>query len=231
MPEPQQRPQGRGQLLSRLRRQPPGLGGQERRHIAGRQPPRIRAGHSDAARHERADHIEVTAGYLDLKAAFAQQVAAVPLKQLFRPIPRCGELGIRTRAQCAQVAQQRRQGLRRQVRRIPAGTACRQVRLHRRAGQIRRAQPGGLQPPAQVRGQPELASRGQLRKAQPGQLTGQTPRMRSQRARHADPIQHIHHLSSPIVGENSVTPQRARLCRYPPPGHHRRPAQTHLISA
>ena len=209
MPEPQQRAQRRSQPLSGLRGQPPRPGDQEPRNLARGQLRHLAAG-PGVTGDEWPDQIDVTTGHLDLQATLGQQVTAVPLQQYLRRVLQRGGLGLRGHAHPPQVAQQRRQRLRRQVRGIPSRAARRQIRLHGRRGQRGRAQASGRQPPAQMRGQPQLASRGQLRESKPGQLAGQPWRVRRQRARHADPMQNVH-VRSPLRSSERTASRRGPL--------------------
>ena len=221
MPEPQQRAQRRRQPLHGLGRQPQRPGGQERRDITSAQIPQPSLAACRVSSHERPDRVQIATSDLHPEATLGQQPAAIAVNQLVRPRLRRGNLRPRSHAQPAQVAQQGRQRLRCQIRAIPGRAPCRQIRLHHRSGQRRRAQASSCQPPAQVPSQPQLAPCRELREAQPGQLTGQPRCVRRERARHADPIQNIHVCCPLDVGENSLTWQDARLCRYRQPGHPR----------
>jgi hypothetical protein len=159
VPEPQQRTQRRRQPLSGLRGQPPRLAGQERRDIARRQPAQIRAVGRGVADDERPDRVHIAADNLLPQAALGQQIAPVPLEQRLRLRRRRGNLRLGSHAQFPQVAQQRRQRLRRPVGGIPSRPACRQILLGHRPGQRHRAQPSSSKPPAQVGGQPQLGPR------------------------------------------------------------------------
>ena len=192
VPEPQQRPQRGRQPLRGLRRQPPRLGGQERRDIAGRQRAQARAAIGGVPLGERADQVQVTAGHRRLHAALAQQPGPVLLLQHLRRSRRPRPHRLRRHTQAPQVAQQRAQRPQRQVRGIPGGAACGQIPVRHRAVQRCRSQTRLGQPPAQMRSHLHLQACGRRLEAQPGQLAGQSFRIRRKRTRHADLVHHNH---------------------------------------
>jgi hypothetical protein len=159
VPIPQQRTQRGRDPLGSLRGHSPRLSDHERTDITRHGWPETHTVSVHTARDEPPHGIDIAMGHRDSQPSLPQKVAAIPLQQFLHQrrgphttLPLC-------HPQPLQVIQQRPQRLRCQIRRITNSPPHRQKRLHHRRGQRPRTQTRLSQPPAQMRGQPQLATR------------------------------------------------------------------------